>query len=369
MFNKDFLNFSIILLFKEKSNHIFTTFIFTFIVFILSSILFISNSIKADLVQTVDLQPQILVQKQKAGKHIQITEDYIDELLQITGISDVTGKIDGYYYFAQNENYFHISGLDNQAENSMIVGEGVKSILNKHYYKKYFNFLVDGEVIKLDIEDTISKNANIISNDLMIVNSELARTILALEDEEYSYLLVSVPNDSEIDYISQKIKELYPNLKVTTKDQLKANYDHLFYYEGGIFMILYVVVLVSFFILLYKQVSSISGSTKKEIAILRSLGFSINNIISLKFIQNSIVALFSYMLGVISAYFFVFYANAPILKNIFLGSALENNIIFTPILNFDILFLIFLFTVIPFLAAILLPSWKVAISDMSEAMK
>jgi len=68
------------------------------------------------------------------------------------------------------------------------------------------------------------------------------------------------------------------------------------------------------------------------------------------------------------AYIYVFVLSAPLLKNIFIGSS-EIDISFTPIVSFNILFLIFIFTVIPYLAAILLPSWKVAISDMSEAMK
>ena len=370
MLNKDFISFAIKLLIKEKSNHIFSAFIFTFIVFILSSVLFISSSIKADLVHTLESQPQIIVQNQKAGKHIQITDQYIDELLQITGVSGVEGKIDGYYYFSQNENYFHLSGVENFDEESISVGQGVKDILEKYYYKDKFNFLLSsGNSISLKIKDTMPSDTNIISNDLIILNSENARMILGLEDDEYSYLFVSVPNDSEIDYIAQKIKGLYPNMKITTKSNIKANYDHMFYYKGGIFMILYVVVLVSFFILLYKQVSSISGGVKKEIAILRSLGFSINNIISLKFIQNIIVSMMSYMFGVILAYYFIFILGAPLLKDIFLGNGLSNNIVFTPILNFDILFLIFLFSVLPFLASILLPAWKVAISDTSEAMK
>ena len=370
MLNSDFLNFSTTLLLKEKSNYIFSSLIFIFIVFILSSVLFISNSIKFDLQVALEQQPQIIVQNQKAGKHTQITDEYLDELLQITGVSDVVGKLDGYYYFAQNESYFHISGLDDFDDESIQVGQGIKNILNKHYYKDEFNFLLnDGESLKLKINKVLPQDTNIISNDLIISNSENVRTILGLEDEEYSYLVVSIPNDSEIDYIAQKIRELYPNTKVTTKDQLKANYDHLFYYKGGIFMILYVVVLVAFFILLYKQVSSISGGVKKEIAILRSLGFSINHIIAMKLFQNSFVSIFSYIVGVMIAYIFVFYLNAPLLKDIFLGNAINNNITFTPILDFDILFLIFLFTVIPFLASVILPSWKVAISDMNEAMK
>jgi ABC-type lipoprotein release transport system permease subunit len=367
--NKTFFSFAITLLLKDRASHIFSGAIFVFIVFILTSILFISSSIKNDLQHTLSTQPQILIENQKAGFHTSITEETLDELLQITGISEITPRVEGYYYFVQNESYLHIIGDANHDEDSITIGNGVKNIFDKFYYKNSFNFFHDGEKYTLKIKDTFSNNTNIISNNLIIANTEVAKSILGLEEEEYTALFIHVPNDSEIDYIASQIKGMYPHMKVTTKEQLNANIEHLFYYKGGIFMIFYVVALISFFILLYKQVSSISSKIKKEIAILRSLGYSIKNIITLKIIQNSIVSLSSYIFGVLLAYIYVFMLHAPLLKNIFLGSSINNNITFTPIINFDILVILFLFTVIPFLASIVIPSWKVAISDMSEAMK
>jgi ABC-type lipoprotein release transport system permease subunit len=367
--NKIFFSFAITLLLKDRASHIFSGAIFVFIVFILSSILFISSSIKNDLQQTINSQPQIVVENQKAGLHTSITEETLDELLQITGVSEITPRVEGYYYFVQNESYLHIIGDNNHDEDTITIGNGVKNIFDKFYYKDSFNFFQNGEKYTLRIEDTFSNNTNIISNNLIITNTEIAKSILGLEEEEYSSLFIHVPNDSEIDYIASQIKGIYPHMKVTTKEQLSSNIEHLFYYKGGIFMVFYVVALISFFILLYKQVSSISSKIKKEIAILRAIGYSIKNIITLKLIQNIIISFSSYIFGIVLAYIYVFILHAPLLKNIFLGSSINNNITFTPIINFDILVILFLFTVIPFLASIIIPSWKVAISDMSESMK
>ncbi len=133
-------------------------------------------------------------------------------------------------------------------------------------------------------------------------------------------------------------------------------------------MILYIVSLVSFFILLKNQISAIYGSRRKEIAILRSMGFSIRDIILVKFIQNSIVAFGAYFMAIFLSYLYVFVLGAPLLRNIFLGSGVKD-IVFTPVIDTKMLFLVFIFTVIPYLAAILIPSWRLAIEDVSEAMK
>ncbi len=367
--NKEFLKLCFVLLYKDKTGYIFSAFLFVFIVFVLSSVLFVSNSIKYDMSQTINQQPQIVIKNQKAGKDIEITDEHIDTLLLIDGVSDVVGKIDGYYYFSQDDRYFHIIGDDDQDYDSMLIGDGIAKILDKFYYKEYFNFIIDGDMQKVNIQNTITKKANIISNDIMILNTQKAIEVLKLGEQEYSYIVVHIPNDSEIDFISQKIKETYPHMKIKTKEQLQAELDHLFYYKGGVFLILYIVVLLSFFVLLKNQVASTIGNSKKIIAVLRSIGFSITHVISLKFIQNSIVSIYSYIAGILIAYVYVFVFGAPLLKNIFLGSGLSNDIVFTPIFDFHILFLIFLFTVVPFLSAVILPSWKIAISDMSEAMK
>lgn len=370
MFTKSFIDFSITLLYKDISKYLFNALVFIFIVFILSSVMFVSQSIQNDLGYALAQQPQIKIQNKKAGKNTAIDASYIDELLIIDGISDIEGRVDGYYHFIQNNKYFHIVGDDSIDDTSMQIGTGIKTELEKFYYTKNFNFLNSfGEKINLNITNIFDKRSNIISNDLVLMSKYNAKEILDLEENEYSYLLVSVPNDSEIDFIATKIKETFPHLEVSTKKQMQASIDNLFYYKGGIFMVFYLVALVSFFILLKSQISNVTEGDKKEIAILRTLGYTISEIIKIKLIQNIIVAFAAFMFGIIFAYIYVFYLHAPFIKEIFLGSMFSNNIEFTPIFNFELIILLFIFSVIPYIAAVILPSWKIAISDMNEALK
>lgn len=366
MLNKNFIDFSIKLLLKDKKEYLFVLFIFTFIVFILSSVLFISDSIKEDLLFSLKNTHQMIVKNTKAGRYIPLSEKHIDGILQINGVEDVRGKVDGYYYFSQAKKYFHIVSDDSLDDETLIISKQIQMLLKQFHYEKSMNFLTLRGVVMLPISKEIS--SNVISNDVMLVNTANARKILEMDDEEYSYLDVLIPNDSEIDFIGLKIADMFPHAKIISKATLLADYKHIFYYKGGIFMIIYIVAMISFFILLKHQISSVFGEKKKEIAILRSIGFAIKDIIFLKFIQNSVVAISSFILGIFIAYFYVFLFNAPLLRNIFLGSDVSY-ISFTPMLDFKIVFMLFIFSVIPFLASVLLPSWRIAIEDMSEVMK
>ena len=62
--------------------------------------------------------------------------------------------------------------------------------------------------------------------------------------------------------------------------------------------------------------------------------------------------------------------NAPILKNVFIGSSnMQNEFIFNANVEISTLITLFLFFIIPFLSAVLIPVWKIAVIDANESMK
>lgn len=369
MQNKNFIDFAVTLLIKDKADYLFSFFIFSFIIFILSATLFISDAIQFDITQSIKDQPEIVVENTRAGREFHMHEGHIYDISKIAGVSSVEGYVEGYYYFGQKRLWFHLVSDDTLKTNEMVVGQGVKVAMEEFYYKDKFNFLTEERIIAVDITKIAPKSTNIISNDVIYLHPQTLRRILGLEEEEYSKLYVGIPNKNEVGQIGLKIAELYPSTKVMSKEDTIADYRHLFYYKGGLFLILYVVVMVSFLILLKNQISLVYGEKKKEIAILRSIGFCIKDIIALKCMQNFVVAISAYLLGIALAYVYVFGLNAPLLRNIFLGTNLTNNISFTPIIDFNVLFLIFIAGVVPFMAFVIIPAWKIAIGDISEAVK
>ncbi|MBR8464485.1 ABC transporter permease [Campylobacter sp. faydin G-24] len=369
MLSKVFIDYAVLLLRKDRADHTFSFLIFCFIVFILSSVLFISSSIQQDIIKSVKSHPDIVVEALRAGKRDTMHDGYIYDAKQISGVSDVVGVVDGYYYFAQKRTWFHIIGDNSLNEDEMIIGEGVKRAMKELYYEDVFNFLTEENLIPIKINKTSPHSTNIISNNVIYMHEDNAREVLSLDDNEYTKMYVSVPNSNEISEVALKFMNLYPNTFAKTAEDRIAEVKHIYYYKGGIFMVLYIVAMISFFILLKNQISLAYGQKKKEIAILRSIGYSIKDIIALKFIQNFIVAVSAFLLGCALAYIYVFVLHAPLLREIFLGGEIDNSITFTPIFDFDTLFLLFLFSVVPFLAFVIIPSWRVAISDMSEAVK
>ena len=100
------------------------------------------------------------------------------------------------------------------------------------------------------------------------------------------------------------------------------------------------------------------------------MGWSINRVIRLKIVENLIIFISSYILGVNLAYIFIFIFDAPLLSSIFIGfTNLSNNTSFIPSVDISSLVLIFLFFIIPIIASILIPVWKISITEPTEAMR
>lgn len=386
-----FWHFLTLQLFKERSKHLNIIGISVMILFLLSSVLFISSSLRFSLKETLKVQPDFVISRTQGGAAVPTPFIWGDELLDIYGVSKVTPRVYGRYFFEAKESSFLIVGVDFLEEQShealqalidstnikaffdgkqMLVGEGVKAYLDTHFYKDAYNFLTPKGVFeKVNIFKVLPSQTNLIANDMMVMPIDLARTILGYEDDEVSDITFSVPNPDEWNMMTNKVSALHYDLHVVNKNDVQKSYENLYNYKGGLFLILFLVVLTTFTLILYQRYSMVYSTERRHIGLLRALGWSINDVLKLKFIETLVIVFISYISGVFIAYVYVFIAGAPLLKEIFLGGQnLHNTLSFVPVLDFSVLTSIFLLYALPFIAAVLIPVWRVSVTDPKEAM-
>ena len=392
MKNSVFFNFLFLLLSKHKSKHIAIFIISILIVFMISSVLFISNSLKKEVFSTLNNQSDFVIQKTNNGKIFDTPISWIDDFSSINGVKNIQQRVYGQYYFMPENVYFTIIGVDFFEENtnknikellnilnisdflqtdSMIIGNGIKKIFDKYHYFDSYDFkLLNKQSLNIKIFKDLPQEANLVANDLIIMDINLAKKILTIDEGNSTDIVLNVPNDLEKQNIKEQLILKHSNIRILQKETLKKEYENMFNYKGGIFLVLFIVVIFTFILILYQRYSMISSSDKKEIGILKAVGWSIKDIIKLKIIENFIVGFMAFIIGIIIAYIFVFILNAPILKNIFIGfSNVQNDFILNANIEFTTLITLFLFFIIPFLSAILIPVWKIAIIDANESMK
>ena len=392
MKNSVLLNFLFLLLSKHKSKHIAIFLISILIVFFSSSILFISSTLKKEIFSTLENQSDFVIQKINSGKTLYTPSSWVEDFREINGVENVQQRVYGQYYFMPENIYFTIVGVDlfeeaasknikelleqlNISEflqkDSMIIGNGIKKIFDKYHYFDSYDFkLTNNELKEIKIFKDLPKEANLVANDLIIMDINLAKEILNIQENETTDIILNVPNNLERQNVKEQLILKHANTRILQKESLKKEYENMFNYKGGVFLILFIVVILTFTLILYQRYSMISLGDKKEIGILKAVGWSIKDIIKLKIMENFIIAFMAFIIGCILSYIFVFIFNAPILRNIFIGSSnMQNDFIFNANIDISTLITLLLFFIIPFLSAILIPVWKVAIIDSTESMK
>ena len=382
------LEFSINALLRAKAKNISILVIFTLLVALLSSIFFISNSIRYELESTVDSLPEIIVQKVKGGREYDIEIDRVDTIIAINGVKSAMARVWGYYYFANAGVNFSIIGINQyeeqyksslekiefdslEANSSMLVGVGVRDIMKRNYYNNYFNFIKpDGKLKKMIVAGVFKDDTILESNDIILMSQKDAREILGLSSSMATDIVVKVANPKEVSTIAEKIRFIYPDTRVVTKDDLKISYKNIFDYKSGLFLALFTISLFTFFIIVYDKSSGLNSEEKREIGVLRAVGWSIDDILKEKFYEASIISIISYLLGVVVALFYVYILNAPLLRYIFEGySKLKTPFELPFILDISTLAIIFFLSVPIYIGATIIPAWRASSLDVDEVIR
>ena len=170
--------------------------------------------------------------------------------------------------------------------------------------------------------------------------------------------------------VASKIKLLYPDTRIVTTQDLKVSYQNIFDYKSGIFLALFIVSLFTFFIIIYDKSSGLSSEEKREIGILKAIGWRVDDVLKEKFYESFIISFFSYTLGITLSFAYVYLLQAPVLQNIFVGySQLKTSFELPFVFDFQTLFLVFFLSVPIYIAATIIPSWKVATLEADEVIR
>jgi len=384
--------FAINALLRAKRKNIFIFIIFTLLTTLLTATFLITGSIKYELQTTVNSLPQITVQKVKAGRHYDIDSAIANEIVTIAGVEQAIPRVWGYYYFANAGVNFSIVGIDQYEEqytnslskitkefdfdklnthHSMVVGKGVKKVLKESYYNDYFNFIKpNGSFKKIYLAGIFDGDTELEANDMILMSKDDVREIFDIPNGKATDIVVKVANPHEITTIASKIKLMYPDSRVITNNDLQVSYQNIFDYKSGLFLALFIISLFTFFMIVYDKSSGLSSEEKREIGILKAVGWSVDDVLKEKFYEAFIISFFAYILGILIAFGYVYGLNAPLLRDVFVGySQLKTTFELPFIFDIQTLFLVFLLSVPIYIGATIIPSWRASTLEVDEIIR
>jgi len=360
----------------------------TLLVALLASTFFLSNAMKSEYNTLVDTYPDIVLQNQKAGVQATIKSSIADKILFIDGVQSSEARVYGSYYFSSARSKLDIVGVDifspslspfittlmksySLHEGEILVSKNAKKLLNKYYYKKSFNFVKsDGSLSKMQIQGVFKNSEKLLNKNMLVMLKSDARNIFDYKEGEARDIAINVANADEVAFIANKIGQLYPSMKVILKKDLRVKYENLYNLRSGFFLTIFVISFFTFFIIIYDKLSGLNSEKRREIGVLKAIGWRVEDVLNAKLYEGAILSLSAYLTGIIVAFVYVYLFHAPLLKNIFLNNynLLQNYTIHFSI-DYETLALLFFLSVPIYIAASVIPSWKIATLDADEVMR
>ena len=386
------LDYALSSLWRRRLKSLSILLVFAAVIFLLASFQMVTQALSDKARQVLAHTPEITLQKMSAGRQEAIPLAYRDQLAGIFGIRRVVPRIWGYYFDEVRLANYTVMGLavdempegarldttlvsgampgdGDDAQSRAVVGQSIKKALDLAGRSTFSLFRPDLSLKPFEISGEFSPDTDILTNDLIVMNLADARDLFAIPAGLVSDLCVYVANPKEIETIAKKISEALPSVRVLTRPQIQKTYQVVFGWRSGFGSICLLSALAAFVILAWDKASGLSPEERREIAILKVLGWETSDILAVRFWESVIVSGLACLLGITAAYIHVVYCAASLFRPVLMGwSVLRPELQLLPRLAAGDILLILAFTVIPYLAATVIPAWRSATVPADSAL-
>ncbi len=350
--------------------------VYLMLVFLLASVMFFSHAIRREAALVLAGAPEITVQRLVMGRHDLAPLSYLDKISNIRGVQNAYGRLWGYFYDqGTRANYtLMVPGPDAKdyklAKGQAILGEGIARIRGAKKGRILTITSPTGKPLVMRIKDVLTPDSALVSSDLILVTEEDFRRFFNLPPDVYTDLVLTVRNPREVSTIVGKASYQLPDARFVTRDDILRTYEAIFSWREGVLLAMLAASIIAFAILVFDKASGLSGEEKREIGILKAVGWDTGDILAMKFWEGALVSLLAFLGGVLAAYIHVFLFDAGLLKPVLQGwGVLYPDFSLPPSVDGLQLATLAFFTIVPFTAATIVPIWRAAITDPEQVMR
>lgn len=380
------LDFTLQSLLRRKFKNFGIILVFTFIVFITGSILFLSYSFKREALLILKGSPELLVQRMSAGRHELVPVKFSKYIAGIPGVSSVEPRYWGYYYDTLVKTNYTVlaASAPVSANNRMLKGRlpgknetGVAAVGRGVAKARFIDLdgtisLLSsaGDLMEFRVVGVFESESELLTADLLVTSQPDIIKLFRMPAGMATDLAVSVRNETEAPVIAGKIRAEFPDTRPILRKEIIRTYGAVFGWRSGLIVTLFAGALVAFIILAWDKASGLSAEEKKEIGILKAIGWETSDILEMKFWEGLVISLTSFFLGVILAYLHVYFFGASLFAPALKGwSVIYPDFRLTPFIDPYQIAMLMALTVMPYIASTIIPSWKSAITDPDEVVR
>jgi ABC-type lipoprotein release transport system permease subunit len=383
------LDYALAGLWRRKFKNLGIVTVFAAVIFLVSSFQILTSSLVSTAETLLSEAPEIVIQKMSAGRQESIPVNYAESLKTIFGIRNISPRVWGYYFDETSGANYTVLAVDRKkmpragsldqtlvgdfpvAGNSeAALGREVAANMKLAGRRNFSLFRPDLSLKPFKVSGIFRDATDLLTADLIVTGLPDARDLFALPEEFATDLCVYVANPNEIETIAKKISAKLPDTRVLTRPQILKTYKVVFGWRSGFASICLLSALAAFVILAWDKASGLSAEEKKEIGILKVLGWQTVDILTLRFWESLSVSGIAFLIGCTMAWLHVLLFEGSLFKPVLVGwSVIHPSLRLLPVVGPGDLLLIFTMSVLPYLAATVIPAWRCSTIPPDAAIK
>ena len=366
------LEFTLASLLRRRTKNFSLLAIYLLVIFMLASLQFFVSALKREAAIILTDAPDMVVQRLMAGRQDLVPVGYAADIAGIRGVTAVRPRLWGYYYDALNgANYTIQASEDSLPETEQVsIGAGVAQSRNLAVGDLLPLISYDKSPVMLEIGTIFPSSSDLIAADLIVMSPGNFKKLFHFPDGQSTDLAVTVRNPKELPTVATKIVSLFPDSRPILKSEIQRTYQSIFDWRGGMTLMVLASSLLSFIIFAWDKATGLSAEERKEIGILKSIGWETSDVLLLKFWEGIVISLTAFLLGTVLAYGHVFFLSAPLFAQALKGwSVIYPRFQLVPVVDLYQLAVLFFLTVVPYTTATVIPCWRAATIDPDAAMR
>lgn len=360
-----------------------------FAVALVVAVLFLTESLRAEAERARLAQPDIVVQKLVAGRPTTIAASESAKLGDIPSVKSVTPRIWGYVFLPALQGNVTIVGTPKGApalaQSNGVLEHGRDVVAGQHEMiagveLAHFLGMLPGDELGLPSSDprahamklvgTFRSSLDLWTADVIVCDEADARALLGVPDGEAIDIAVTLSNPAEARVVARTILERLPGARVIERDLLERVYHLAYGRRAGLVLGASIPAILALLVLAWDRASGLGADERREIAILKAVGWSTADVLWAKLSESILVGAAATALGLLLGYAWVYWLGAPGLRPALVGwSVLYPRSALTPVV--DVAELLGVSTAIlgPFVLLSIVPAWRAATADPLESMR
>jgi ABC-type lipoprotein release transport system permease subunit len=370
------LRFSLAALARRKGRNLALLLVYVGIVFLLASVMFSAQSLRKEAELLLADSPEILVQRMQGGRHALIPADYLHRMGRLRGVSQRQGRLWSYFLDAADGQTYAMRvdpALDLQPGEVLIGADLAQARSLRPGDDINFYLSLDQALDpahSLQVKALLDDPSALTSAAQVVLSEADFRRLFAIPEGQFTDLALWVRNPREVRKIAEKLTLALPDSRPLLREEIERTYDSLFAWRQGMIFLLLAGALMAFAIFAWDKAAGLSLEERREIGILKAVGWETGDLLRMKFWEGAFISLSAFVIGTLAAYLALGLGLGAVFDSVLKGWA----VLYPPFrqhpsLDGLELATLFFFTVFPYSVATIIPVWRCAITDPDQEMR